>query len=64
MINTDNITNILSYHFTITSSNRLHKNKVLDIFRLYSPDITVRTLVPVLRQYGVLYTDSLRDFGD
>ena len=67
MISTDNITSILSYHFTITSGHpnyRLHKNKVLDIFRLYSPNITIRTLVSVLRSHGIQYNDSLREFGD
>ena len=57
------IDNILNYHFNITA-NRLHKSKVLSIFQMYIPSMTMRTLVPILRQRGINYDDSLREFGD
>jgi hypothetical protein len=60
---TTTIDNILSYHFNITP-NRLHKSRVLDIFQMYIPSMTMRTLVPILRARGIEYSESLREFGD
>ena len=60
---TASIDSILNYHFNITA-NRLHKSKVLSIFQMYIPNMTMRKLVPILKERDISYNDSLREFGD
>lgn len=58
------LSNILSHHFSFVDENRLHKNKVLSIFKLYVPNMTITSLNAFLSQLHIQYNNSLREFGD
>ena len=55
---------ILNNHFNFVQHSRLHKDKVLDIFKFYKLDITLQSLNIALKQFNIDYNNSLREFGD